>query len=81
MAPKSVSADAKWTNRTYHIAASQNDEMQTWINVLQAGSKKTKPSAKETPTKKLDSDEDNDKPTKEGNKDEASSDSEEEKKK
>jgi hypothetical protein len=40
MAPKSVSADAKWTNRTYHIAGSTVDEMHTWISVLQAASRK-----------------------------------------
>ena len=89
MAPKSVSVDAKWTNRTYHIAGTSVEDLQTWLNVLQAAAGKknaAKPAAATTTTgktetpKKADSDSDNEKPTKEGTKDEASSSEEDEKK-
>jgi len=55
MAPKSVSVDAKWTNRTYSIAASTNEELSTWIQALQDASNKAAAKAaknKESPAPK-----------------------------
>ena len=40
LAPKSVSVDAKWTNRTYFFAAASTSEMEEWIKVLIDSGKK-----------------------------------------
>jgi len=40
LAPKSVSIDAKWTNRTYFMAAKEAKEMEKWMRVLEENGKK-----------------------------------------
>jgi len=40
LAPKSVSIDAKWTNRTYFMAAKESKEMEKWMQVLEENGKK-----------------------------------------
>jgi len=40
LAPKSVSIDAKWTNRTYFMAAKSPKEMQIWMEKLEENGKK-----------------------------------------
>lgn len=46
MAPKSVSVDAKWTNRTYQIAASTPQELAKWMQVLDEAGKRAAAKAK-----------------------------------
>jgi len=71
LAPKSVSIDAKWTNRTYFMAAKDPKEMESWMTKLEdagkkaverAAAKKTEPKPEDvktesTPTKSDSSDE------------------------
>jgi len=40
LAPKSVSIDAKWTNRTYFMAAKDPKEMDHWMEILDSNGKK-----------------------------------------
>jgi len=40
LAPKSVSIDAKWTNRTYFMAAKDAKEMDKWMRTLEENGKK-----------------------------------------
>jgi len=40
LAPKSVSIDAKWTNRTYFMAAKDSKEMESWMTKLEDAGKK-----------------------------------------
>jgi len=40
LAPKSVSIDAKWTNRTYFMAAKDAKEMEKWMSTLQDSGRK-----------------------------------------
>ena len=40
LAPKSVSIDAKWTNRTYFFSAKDEKEMDHWMKVLEESGKK-----------------------------------------
>ncbi len=40
LAPKSVSIDAKWTNRTYFMAAKDAKEMERWMKTLEENGKK-----------------------------------------
>jgi len=40
LAPKSVSIDAKWTNRTYYMAAKDSKEMESWMSKLEEAGKK-----------------------------------------
>jgi hypothetical protein len=40
LAPKSVSIDAKWTNRTYFAAARDPKEMEKWMRILEENGKK-----------------------------------------
>jgi len=40
LAPKSVSIDAKWTNRTYFMAAKDPKEMEKWMRILEENGKK-----------------------------------------
>jgi len=40
LAPKSVSIDAKWTNRTYFMAAKDAKEMDRWMKTLEENGKK-----------------------------------------
>jgi len=41
LAPKSVSVDAKWTNRTYFFAATSTGEMNEWVTILQESGKRS----------------------------------------
>jgi len=41
LAPKSVSVDAKWTNRTYFFAATSTGEMEEWIKILQESGRRS----------------------------------------
>jgi len=52
LAPKSVSIDAKWTNRTYFVAAKSPKEMQLWMEKLEDSGKKAveKAQARKTET-------------------------------
>jgi len=40
LAPKSVSIDAKWTNRTYFMAAKSEEDRDNWMRVLEESGKK-----------------------------------------
>jgi len=40
LAPKSVSIDAKWTNRTYFMAAKDSKEMDAWMSKLDESGRK-----------------------------------------
>jgi len=40
LAPKSVSIDAKWTNRTYFMAAKSEEDRDNWMRVLEDSGKK-----------------------------------------
>jgi len=40
LAPKSVSIDAKWTNRTYFMAAKDGKEMDAWMSKLDESGRK-----------------------------------------
>jgi len=46
LAPKSVSIDAKWTNRTYYLAAKDAKEMERWMKILDESGKKAMENAK-----------------------------------
>jgi len=102
LAPKSVSIDAKWTNRTYFMAAKSEEDRDNWMKVLEesgrkaveraAAAKKEKeqkekeakllqqPAASSPPQKKtIESDSEDNKPTKKGTDEPSSGESSDEK--